>query len=85
MKVVADGNRTGCRQELTFKGDEKGLDDDFYQESLKTLIKTSHGSIRSYDSKVITDLGEIVLLAIKGLGKDSVFSRSTCFLPFIGD
>ena len=66
MKVISDGNRAGCRLELTFKGDEKGLDDGFYRESLKILIKTSHRSIRAYGSKVITDLGEIVLLAIKG-------------------
>ena len=85
LQVIADGNGTVCRLELTFKSDEEGLDNAFYEKSLSTLMKTFHGSIKVYDCKVITDLGQIVLLAMEGLGKASVFSRSSSYLPFTGD
>ena len=76
---------TVCRLELTFKGDEKGLDDEFYESSLVTLMKTFHGSVKAYDCKVICDLGRIALSAMQGLGNAVIMSRGPNFLPFVPD
>ena len=85
LSLIAEGTGTVCRLELTFKGDRNGLDNEFYESSLGTLMKTFHGSIKAYDCKVITDLGRIVLLAMDALGKASIHSRTSSYLPFIGD
>ena len=85
IKLISEGSGTVCRLELTFKGKEEALDDDFCESSLATLLKTFHGSLKAYDGKVITDLGRIVLSAMKGLGEALLLSRSCNFLPFVPD
>ena len=47
LKVIVDRNGTLCRLESTFKGDEKGLDDDFYQAFFNTIPSYLSDSIPS--------------------------------------
>ena len=78
-------NGSVCRLELTFKGGEEALEDDFNKSSLTTLMKCFHGSVKAHDCHVIIDLGMFVLSAMKGLGDALVKSWCPHFLSEVPD